>query len=224
MILDESCSEDLLLLAHPCRSRAERSLMTAETAPLVVVVAGANGAGKSTAAPSLLRDSFRVTEFINADTIAAGLSAFRPASVAIAAGRIMLERMRHLAVSRKNFAFETTLASRTLAPWPAAWKRDGYHVHLLFLWLKSAELAVTRVAERVRLGGHDVPVEVVRRRYAAGSQNLFQLYMPLIDSWQMFDNSEGPHPVPIAAGDRHSVRNIITDVETWRRLEGSFGR
>ncbi|MGA6968730.1 MAG: zeta toxin family protein [Xanthobacteraceae bacterium] len=198
--------------------------MTAETAPLVVVVAGANGAGKSTAAPSLLRDSFRVTEFINADTIAAGLSAFRPASVAIAAGRIMLERMRHLAVSRKNFAFETTLASRTLAPWPAAWKRDGYHVHLLFLWLKSAELAVTRVAERVRLGGHDVPAEVVRRRYAAGSQNLFQLYMPLIDSWQMFDNSEGPHPVPIAAGDRHSVRNIITDVETWRRLEGSFGR
>jgi predicted ABC-type ATPase len=198
--------------------------MTAETAPLVVVVAGANGAGKSTAAPSLLRDSFRVTEFINADTIAAGLSAFRPASVAIAAGRIMLERMRHLAVSRKNFAFETTLASRTLAPWPAAWKRDGYHVHLLFLWLKSAEFAVTRVAERVRLGGHDVPAEVVRRRYAAGSQNLFQLYMPLVDSWQMFDNSEGPHPVPIAAGDRHSVRNIITDVETWRRLEGSFGR
>ena len=136
----------------------------------------------------------------------------------------MLERMRHLAVSRKNFAFETTLASRILAPWPAAWKRDGYHVHLLFLWLKSAELAVTRVAERVRLGGHDVPAEVVRRRYAAGLQNLFQLYMPLIDSWQMFDNSEGPHPVPIAAGDRHSVRNIITDVETWRRLEGSFGR
>jgi predicted ABC-type ATPase len=98
--------------------------MTAETAPLVVVVAGANGAGKSTAAPSLLRDSFRVTEFINADTIAAGLSAFRPASVAIAAGRIMLERMRHLAVSRKNFAFETTLASRT-SRWPAAWKRTA---------------------------------------------------------------------------------------------------
>jgi predicted ABC-type ATPase len=196
--------------------------MTAETAPLVVVVAGANGAGKSTAAPSLLRDSFRVTEFINADTIAAGLSAFRPASVAIAAGRIMLERMRHLAVSRKNFAFETTLASRTLAPWLAAWQRDGYHVHLLFLWLKSAELAVTRVAERVRLGGHDVPAEVVRRRYAAGLQNLFQLYMPLVDSWQLFDNSEGPHPVPIAAGDRHSVRNI-TDAETWRRLEGSYG-
>jgi predicted ABC-type ATPase len=136
----------------------------------------------------------------------------------------MLERMRHLAVSRKNFAFETTLASRTLAPWLAAWQRDGYHVHLLFLWLKSAELAVTRVAERVRLGGHDVPAEVVRRRYAAGLQNLFQLHMPLVDSWQLFDNSEGPHPVPIAAGDRHSVRNIITDVETWRRLEGSFGR
>jgi predicted ABC-type ATPase len=87
--------------------------MTAETAPLVVVVARANGAGKSTAAPSLLRDSFRVTEFINADTIAAGLSAFRPASVAIAAGRIMLERMRHLTVTRKNFAFGSPPCSGT---------------------------------------------------------------------------------------------------------------
>ena len=197
--------------------------MTAETAPLVVVVARANGAGKSTAAPSLLRDSFGVTEFINADTIAAGLSAFRPASVAIAAGRIMLERMRHLTVTRKNFAFETTLASRTLAPWLAAWQRDGYHVHLLFLWLKSAELAVTRVTERVRLGGHDVPAEVVHRRYRVGLQNLFRIYMPLVDSWQLYDNSEGPDPVRIAAGDRYSVRKI-SDVRTWRNLEESYGQ
>ena len=197
--------------------------MTAETAPLVVVVAGANGAGKSTAATSLLRDSFRVTEFINADTIAAGLSAFRPASVAIAAGRIMLERMRHLTVTRKNFAFETTLASRTLAPWLAALQRDGYHVHLLFLWLKSDELAVTRVTERVRLGGHDVPAEVVRRRYRVGLQNLFRIYMPLVDSWQSYGNSEGPDPVRIAAGDRYSVRKI-SDVRTWRNLEESYGQ
>ena len=197
-------------------------MSAAHTTPLVVVVARANGGGKSPSAPSLLRDAFAVSEFINADTIAADLSAFRPASVAVAAGRIMLERMRRLAAIRENFAFETTLAGRTLSPWLTVLQRHGYHIHLVFLWLKSTELAANRVAERVRVGGHDVPAEVVRRRYAAGLQNLFQLYMPLVDSWQLFDNSEGPHPVPIAAGDRHSVRNI-TDVETWRRLEGSYG-
>jgi len=135
----------------------------------------------------------------------------------------MLERMRHLTVTRKNFAFETTLASRTLAPWLAALQRDGHHVHLLFLWLKSDELAVTRVTERVRLGGHDVPAEVVRRRYRVGLQNLFRIYMPLVDSWQSYDNSEGPDPVRIAAGDRYSVRKI-SDVRTWRNLEESYGQ
>jgi hypothetical protein len=117
----------------------------AQVAPLVVVVAGANGAGKSTAVPNLLRDTLNVTEFVNADAIAAGLSAFRPESVAIAAGRIMLARMRQLADARENFAFETTLASRSLAPWLAGLQRTGYRVHLLFLWLRSAELAVRRV-------------------------------------------------------------------------------
>jgi predicted ABC-type ATPase len=105
------------------------------TTPHVIVVAGANGAGKSTAAPFLLRDALEVAEFVNADTIAAGLSAFRPESVAIAAGRIMLGRMRRLAAARANFAFETTLASRSFAPWLAGFQRDGYRVHLLFLWL-----------------------------------------------------------------------------------------
>ena len=140
----------------------------AGTAPYVIVVAGANGAGKSTAAPDLLRDALEVTEFVNADMIASGLSAFRPESVAITAGRIMLARMRQLAAARENFAFETTLASRSFAPWLASLKESGYHVHLLFLWLRNAELAASRVAERVRLGGHDVPAYVVRRRYANG--------------------------------------------------------
>ncbi len=96
-------------------------------------------------------------------------------------------------------------------------------VHLLFHWLKSAELAVTRVTERVRLGGHDVPAEVVRRRYTVGLQNLFRIYMPLVDSWQLYDNSEGPNPVRIAAGDRYSVGEI-SEVRTWRNLEESYGR
>ena len=170
--------------------------------PHVIVVAGPNGAGKSTAAPHLLRDALQVTEFVNADAIAAGLSAFRPDSVAIAAGRIMLARMEHLAAARENFAFETTLASRSFAPWLAGLRRGGYHCHVLFLWLPSADFAVSRVAERVRLGGHDVPPAVIRRRYRAGLRNFFRLYMPLADSWQLFDNSNaaprgrsppGPH-------------------------------
>jgi predicted ABC-type ATPase len=131
--------------------------------PHVVVVAGANGAGQSTSAPALLRDALEVSEFVNADTIATGLSAFRPQSVAVTAGRIMLTRMRGLAAARANFAFETTLASRSFAPWLLQLGQEGYRVHILFLWLRSAELAVSRIAERVRLGGHDVAADVVRR-------------------------------------------------------------
>ena len=109
-------------------------------APHVIVVAGPNGAGKSTTAPALLKDSLEVAEFVNADTIAAGLSAFRPESVAVAAGQIMLARMRELAARRENFAFETTLASRSLVRWLAQLQRDRYDVHLLFLWLRGRSL------------------------------------------------------------------------------------
>src|SRR5688572_21351805 len=127
-----------------------------EKRPLVVVLAGPNGAGKSTSAGLILRDALAVSEFVNADSIAGGLSAFRPETVALAAGRIMLARMRTLAAARADFAFETTLASRSFAPRLAAMKRDGYEVHLAFLSLPSPDLAVARVAERVAMGGHDV--------------------------------------------------------------------
>jgi predicted ABC-type ATPase len=190
-------------------------------APLVVVVAGANGSGKSTTAPHLLRDALKVTEFVNADPIAAGLSAFRPESVAIAAGRIMLSRMRQLATARENFAFETTLASRSLAPWLAELRCRGYDVHLLFLWLPSAELAASRVAERVRLGGHDIPTDTVRRRYRAGLRNFFRLYLPLANGWQLFDNSASGLPRRIAAGEGKKLR-VIDDAEIWHRLKETY--
>src|SRR2546422_11294357 len=112
--------------------------------PLVIAIAGPNGAGKSTTAPPLLRDALKVSEFVNADAIAGGLSAFRPESVAIPAGRVMLDRMHQLAKARADFAFETTLASKSFAPWLTRLKRDGYHVHILFLWLEGANLAVDR--------------------------------------------------------------------------------
>jgi predicted ABC-type ATPase len=133
--------------------------------PKVVVIAGPNGAGKSTAAPAVLRNALLVNEFVNADTIAAGLSAFSPEAVAVTAGRAMLQRIRELARERRDFAFETTLASRTFAPWLRKLQSQGYRFHLVYLWLPTVELAVARVAERVRRGGHAVADDIVRRRY-----------------------------------------------------------
>lgn len=124
--------------------------------PKVVVIAGPNGAGKSTAAPAVLRTALLVNEFVNADTIAAGLSTFSPGAVAVTAGRVMLERIRKLARERRDFAFETTLASRTFAPWLRRLQSQGYRFHLVYLWLPTVELCVARVAERVRRGGHAV--------------------------------------------------------------------
>lgn len=121
--------------------------------PSVVVLAGPNGAGKSTAAPALLHGRLAVEQFVNADEIARGLAGFAPETAAIPAGRIMVARLKELARTRANFAFETTLASRSFAPWLASLVAGGYRFHLVFLWLPSADLAVARVADRVRLGG-----------------------------------------------------------------------
>ena len=140
--------------------------------PKVVVLAGPNGVGKSTSAAKLLLGTFHVDEFVNADAIAQGLSAFAPDRVAIEAGRVMLHRLKELAAQRASFAFETTLASRSYAPWLQNLKTTGYEVHLLFLWLPSAEMAVARVAERVCAGGHDVPEATIRRRYTAGLERI----------------------------------------------------
>ncbi len=155
----------------------------AESAPNVVVLAGPNGAGKSTSAPSILKDALGVDEFVNADVIAQGLSGFEPERVGLAAGRIMLARLRELARQRSSFAFETTLASRSFAPWIADLTRTGYQFHLVFLWLPHPDIAVARVAARVRDGGHDVPEETVRRRYEAGLTNFFRLYQPMATTW-----------------------------------------
>ena len=164
----------------------------------LVVMAGPNGSGKSTMAPALLRDTLRVDEFINADLIAGGLSGFAPDRVAFPAGRIMIRRMRNLAASRADFALESTLANRFLAPWIAKLQAEGYTFHLVYLWLQSADLAVERVAERVRQGGHDVPEATVRRRYARSLTNFFGIYRPIADSWLMLDNSLVGAPKPIA--------------------------
>jgi predicted ABC-type ATPase len=136
--------------------------------PSVVVLGGPNGSGKSTAAPRLLQGSLKVDEFVNADTLALGLSAFRPEDVAIEAGRITLARLDALASQHRSFAFESTLASQSLARRLERLKKAGYTVHIVYLWLPDVDLAVARVAERVRSGGHDVPVDAIRRRFKRG--------------------------------------------------------
>jgi len=165
--------------------------------PNLVVIAGPNGSGKSTTAPKLLRDTLQVDEFINADVIAGGLSAFAPEGVAFPAGRIMVRRMHELAKAGADFALESTLSSRSLAPWIAKLQADNYVFHLIYLWLSSADLAVQRVAERVRQGGHDVPAATVRRRYSRSLSNFFNIYRPIANSWLMLDNSavEALNPV-----------------------------
>ena len=195
----------------------------AEPPPSVVVLAGPNGAGKSTLAPDLLQGALAVTEFVDADVIARGLSAFDPTSAGIAAGRVMLKRLQELAHQRVSFAFETTLASRSFAPWLQRLTRVGYQFHLVFLWLPSADFAVARVADRVRLGGHDVPEETIRRRYAAGMRNFFGLYRPMATSWRVYDSSTGPAPRLVAYGRGRKVSGI-RDRRVWRLMAQERGR
>src|SRR6266571_1131293 len=145
-----------------------------ETAPQVVVIAGPNGAGKTTLAPFLLRDKLGLLEYVNADPIALGLSGFDPGSVAFEAGRVMLNRLHDLAEQRKTFAFESTLAARSYIRWIKRLCGAGYNFQLMFLWLRSADLAGQRVRERVRAGGHDVAEEVIRRRYVSGLRKFWK--------------------------------------------------
>jgi predicted ABC-type ATPase len=183
-------------------------------APLLVIVAGPNGAGKSTAAPRLLQDALAVREFVNADAIAVGLSAFRPEAAAVAAGRVMLVRLQALSSAREDFAFETTRASRSFVPKVERLRSSGYHVHLAFLSLPSPELALARVAERVRQGGHDVTQEVVRRRFVGGLRNFFRRYQHKVDSWQLFDNSLPSGPRLIAARSVGAEPQVL-DKDAW---------
>ena len=189
--------------------------MTAQR-PHVVVLAGPNGAGKSTAAPTLLRGRLGVTEFVNADTIARGLSGFSPEQAAFDAGRVMLMRLDRLATQRRSFAFETTLASRTFAPRLKEWIGGGYAFHLVYLWLPSADFALARVRERVYLGGHDVPEDTVRRRYSRGLANFFTLYMPLTTTWRFYDNS-GRRSRLIAHGKGRTQVIVVHDT-LWQQV------
>ena len=156
------------------------------------VIAGCNGAGKTTASFTVLPEMLDCREFVNADEIAKGLSPFNPEGVAIQAGRLMIDRIIHLLKEGETFAFETTLATRSYIKLIQQAQKRGYFVTLLFFSLSSPEQAVARVAKRVSQGGHNIPLEVIHRRFHAGLQNLFPLYIPVVDYWALYDNSTVP--------------------------------
>ena len=184
--------------------------------PGVVVLGGPNGAGKTTSATRLLRGSLKVEEFVNADTLAQGLSAFRPETAAVEAGRIMLERLDQLEAQRRSFAFEATLASQALARRLERLSGAGYSVNVIYLWLPSVELALARVAERVRLGGHHVAEETVRRRFDRGRRHFFSLYRPLARHWRVYDASAVEGPRLIATGRLNKPTRIL-DSALWQQ-------
>jgi predicted ABC-type ATPase len=194
----------------------------ASVQPAVVVLGGPNGAGKTTAAPRLLRGSLRVDEFVNADTLAQGLSAFRPEGAALEAGRIMLERLGRLEAQRKRFAFEATLASHSLARRLQRLRAAAYDVHLIFLWLPTSDLAIARVAERVRAGGHDVPTDAIRRRFDRGRRNFFTLYRPLATTWRVYDASPIAGPLLVATGGDDKPTNV-RHPEIWENVTRGVG-
>jgi len=189
--------------------------------PNVIIISGPNGAGKSTAAPEILCGALAVEEFVNADALARGLSAFNPEHVALEAGRIMLKRLDELAASRANFAFETTLASRSFAGKLEKWTASGYRFHLIHLWLPAPEMSIGRVAGRVLAGGHFVPDETIRRRYHAGLSNFFELYKSLAISWMLFDTSCESGRKLIAEG---SFQNELLVVQSnlWKQLKEEY--
>jgi predicted ABC-type ATPase len=185
--------------------------------PRVLVLGGPNGAGKTTAARTLLPDRIEIRQFVNADVIASGLSAYAPETAAIQAGRIMLTRLAELSRLREDFAFETTLASRSFAPFLRALKSQGYTITIFYVWLRSPALAVQRVAARVRDGGHHVPAETIQQRYWRGLANFGRLYRPLADAWVLCDNS-GTEPVVVAQADIDQGQRVV-DVEAYREVE-----
>ena len=184
--------------------------------PRVVVFAGPNGAGKSTHADAILA-ALGIETFVNADFIARGLSGRNTDAVAFEAGRIMLKRLHQLADAKADFAFESTLSSRTFALFLRTLKAQGYALVIYYFSLGSAQLAVRRVKLRVILGGHDVPANVVQRRFGRSLSNFFVLYAPLADEWTLFDNSGLQKATRVAA---HSANQLtIMEAKRWQKLQ-----
>lgn len=179
--------------------------------PNLYIIAGCNGAGKTTASFNVLPQILNCREFVNADEIAKGLSPFFPESVAIQAGKLMLERIESLLHENVSFAIETTLATRSYKNLVLRAQEKGYNVSLLFFWLESPEVACERVKKRVSEGGHDIPVDTIYRRYWLGLENLFRIFMPIVDYWALYDNNNETNI--IANSQKITDRSLYTQIK-----------
>jgi predicted ABC-type ATPase len=192
--------------------------MATEKNKHLYIVAGPNGSGKTTFVRRFLPYYADCINFVNADLIAAGLSPFLPDIAAIKAGKIMLDQIEEHIKAGHDFAIETTLAGRSYVRLFKDLKKEGYKIHLFYLWLHKPDLALKRIAERVRAGGHDVPPEVVRRRFVRSVYNFFHLYRPLLDSWMLFDNSAD---LPRLIADEESGNLTVIDDKLFSMIERS---
>ncbi|MFC3356131.1 zeta toxin family protein [Sphingobacterium zeae] len=187
--------------------------------PNIYIISGCNGAGKTTASYTVLPEILDCREFVNADNIAAGISPFNPQSVAVSAGRIMLERIAELMKNKADFAFETTLSTRSYKNLVIDAQKLGYSVTILYFWLDSPSLAIQRVKKRVENGGHNIPSDVIERRYNRGLENLFNIYIPICDRWLVFDNMD-LIPEIIAQGDKFG--EFVSNSEIWSTLKSKY--
>lgn len=185
-----------------CQSKREKIVFLM---PNLYIISGCNGAGKTTASLTVLPETLQCTEFVNSDAIAKGLSPLNPDSAQFAAGRLMISRIKKHISEKSDFAIETTLASKTYHSLVKQAKEVGYNVHLMYFWLQSPELAIKRVAERVKNGGHNVEESIIRRRYTMGIRNLFNLYCPVVDYFVLIDNSNFPSEI-VAEGNNDAIK------------------
>lgn len=185
--------------------------------PRLYIISGCNGAGKTTASYSLLPEMLECSEFVNSDEFAKSLSPFDPSLASIQASRYMLMKIRYLLKKEKDFAIETTLATRTLLKIVKNAQAAGYTVTLLYFWLNSPELAMERVRARVEAGGHNIPEETIRRRYQVGVDYFFHIYAPISERWILADNSQIPFRV-IAEGSKDDVINV-RDKEIFAKIK-----
>lgn len=185
------------------------------------IISGCNGAGKTTASMSILPEILQCREFVNADEIARGLSPFNPESVAIEAGRLMLQRIATLIEGDISFAIETTLATKSYVKLVEKAHKNGFFVQLLFFWLETPEAAVKRVAKRVSEGGHNIETDVILRRYMAGISNFQNLFRNKVDMWLLVDNETNPRRIIAQGNPNHET---IEDVELYTKFQAYVGR